>query len=116
MPYCTSNDGIRLFYDDIGQGRPLVLIHGWTFSGRFFHPNVSALAKNARVVSIDLRGHGRSDKPNHGYRISRLAADLRDLLQELDLRDVTLLGWSLGAPLIWSYLELFGRDNFVKLR
>lgn len=111
MPYCTSNDGVRLFYDDVGQGRPLVLIHGWTFSGRFFHCNVSALAEHARVITVDLRGHGRSDKPSHGYRIPRLAADLHNLLQELDLRDVTLLGWSLGAPVIWSYLELFGRDQ-----
>lgn len=111
MPYFTSNDGVRLFYDDAGLGRPLVLIHGWTFSGRFFHRNVRALAENARVITVDLRGHGRSDKPNHGYRIPRLAADLRDLLLELDLRDVTLLGWSLGAPAIWSYLELFGRDR-----
>lgn len=111
MPYFTSNDGVRLFYDTAGQGRPLVLIHGWTFSGRFFARNVCALAEKARVITVDLRGHGRSDKPNHGYRISRLAADLRDLLLELDLRDVTLLGWSLGAPVIWSYLELFGRDR-----
>lgn len=67
------------------------------------------LAKNARIITVDLRGHGRSDKPNHGYRIPRLAADLRDLLQELDLCNVTLLGWSVGAPVIWNYLELFGR-------
>ena len=71
MPYFTSNDGIRLFYDDIGQGRPLVLIHGWTFSGRFFHRNVSALAENAGIITVDLRGHGRSDKPNHGYRFEQ---------------------------------------------
>lgn len=113
MPYFTSKDGVRLFYDDIGRGRPLVLIHGWTFSGRFFHRNVPVLAENARVITVDLRGHGRSDKPDRGYRIPRLAADLRDLLLELDLRDVTLLGWSLGAPVIWSYLELFGRDNYA---
>lgn len=113
MPYFTSNDGVRLFYDETGLGRPLVLIHGWTFSGRFFARNVSVLAENARVITVDLRGHGRSDKPNHGYLTPRLAADLGDLLQALDLSDVTLLGWSLGAPVIWSYLELFGRDRVL---
>ncbi len=111
MPYFTSNDGVRLFYEDTGQGRPLILIHGWTFSGRFFHRNISTLAEHARVITVDLRGHGRSDKPDRGYRISRLAADLNNLLEQLNLRDVTLLCWSLGAPVIWSYLELFDRDR-----
>lgn len=111
MPSVTTNDGTRLFYEEAGQGRPLVLIHGWTFSGRFFARHVPALAEHARVISFDLRGHGRSDKPSHGYRVPRLAADLRDLLGTLDLRDATLLGWSLGCPVIWSYLELFGRER-----
>lgn len=109
MPSITTNDGVRLHYEDAGAGRPLVLIHGWTFSGRFFAPRVPALAAQARVISLDLRGHGRSDKPGHGYRVARLAADLRDLLETLDLRDAVLLGWSLGCPVIWTYLELFGR-------
>jgi pimeloyl-ACP methyl ester carboxylesterase len=111
MPSVTSSDGVQLHYEEAGQGRPLVLIHGWTFSGRFFRGNVPALAEHAHVITPDLRGHGRSDKPGHGYRVARLAADLRDLLNGLDLRDATLLGWSLGAPVIWSYLELFGRDR-----
>lgn len=109
MPDVTTDDGVRLHYEEAGRGRPLVLIHGWTFSGRFFRGNIPALAEHARVVVPDLRGHGRSDKPGHGYRVARLAADLRDLLDALDLRDATLLGWSLGAPVIWSHLELFGR-------
>lgn len=111
MPHVTSNDGVRLYYEEAGQERPLVLIHGWTFSGRFFHGNLPALAEHARVFIPDLRGHGRSDKPGHGYRVARLAADLRDLLDTLNLRDATLLGWSLGAPVIWSYLELFGHER-----
>jgi len=111
MPEITTNDGTTLHYEDEGHGRPLVLIHGWTFSGRFFHRNIGPLSQHARVITLDLRGHGQSDKPDHGYRISRLAADLRDLLTTLDLHDVTVLGWSLGCPVIWSYLELFGQDR-----
>lgn len=106
--HITASDGTRIHYEDQGQGRPLVLIHGWTFSGRFFDRNVPALAEHARVVTVDLRGHGDSDKPKHGYRIARLAKDLYDLLEALDLHEVTVLGWSLGCPVIWSYLELFG--------
>ena len=111
MPQFTTSDGAQIFYEEAGQGRPLVLLHGWTFTGRFFRNNVPALAQHARVITPDLRGHGRSDKPGHGYRVSRLAADLRDLMEALDLRDATLLGWSLGAPVIWIYLELFGRER-----
>jgi len=111
MPQVTANDSTKLFYEEAGQGQPLVMIHGWTFSGRFFRNVVPALSEHARVITPDLRGHGRSDKPGHGYRVARLAADLRDLLTALDLRDATLLGWSLGCPVIWSYLELFGRDR-----
>lgn len=108
MPFITASDGTRLHYRDEGQGRPLVMIHGWTFSGRFFHRNVPVLSEHARVITLDLRGHGDSDKPDHSYRIARLAADLRDVLQALDLEDATVLGWSIGCPIIWSYLELFG--------
>jgi len=111
MPHVTTNDSVRLYYEEAGQGWPLILIHGWTFSGRFFAHNIPALANHARVITVDLRGHGRSDKPGYGYRVARLAADLRDLLIELELQDVVLLSWSLGAPVIWSYWELFGQER-----
>lgn len=108
MAHIEASDGTGIHVEEVGSGRPLVLIHGWTFSGRFFDRNVAALAEGARVITMDLRGHGDSDKPEHGYRVARLAKDLYDVLEALDLRDATLLGWSLGCPVIWSYLELFG--------
>ncbi|MFC4907402.1 alpha/beta fold hydrolase [Actinomadura gamaensis] len=111
MGHVRTSDGIRLHYRESGAGRPLVMVHGWTFSGRFFERSAAALAEHARVLTVDLRGHGDSDKPDHGYRIARLAKDLRDLLEALDLREATLLGWSLGCPVLWSYLELFGTDR-----
>ncbi|MGI5171653.1 alpha/beta fold hydrolase [Spirillospora sp. CA-253888] len=106
--YVEASDGTRLHYRESGSGAPLVMIHGWTFSGRFFDRSAAVLAEHAHVVRVDLRGHGDSDKPEHGYRVSRLAKDLFDLLESLDLDGATLLGWSLGCPVIWSYLELFG--------
>ncbi|MXV43770.1 alpha/beta fold hydrolase [Saccharibacter sp. 17.LH.SD] len=108
MPKVTTSDHIQIHYEEYGQGRPLVMLHGWTFSSRFFHRNIEALSRHHRVITVDLRGHGNSDKPTHGYRIARLAADLRDILNTLDLTDATILGWSIGSPIIWSYLELFG--------
>ncbi|MEU1850823.1 alpha/beta hydrolase [Streptomyces sp. NPDC019990] len=110
----TTNDGVTLHYEEHGSGPPLVLVHGWGFSGRFFTRNVDALAGHARVITVDLRGHGDSGTPRHGYRVPRLARDLFDLLETLDLREVTVLGWSLGCPVIWSYLELFGRHRLAR--
>ncbi|MCT1356375.1 alpha/beta fold hydrolase [Rothia kristinae] len=104
----TTSDGVRLSYTDEGAGRPVVMIHGWTFSGRFFDGVALELARGHRVIRLDLRGHGRSESPDHGYRMSRLSADLHELLEALDLREATLIGWSLGCPIIWGLLESFG--------
>lgn len=114
MPHVTTSDGTAIHYEDSGSGRPLVLIHGWCFSGRFFDHVVPPLAEHARTITLDLRGHGDSDKPGHGYRVPRLAKDLYDVLEALDLHDVTALGWSLGCPVIWSYLELFGPHRLAQ--
>ncbi|WP_181699986.1 alpha/beta fold hydrolase [Nocardia sp. GTS18] len=113
MGYVRASDGTRLHYEESGSGPPLVMIHGWTFSGRFFDRNIPTLSEHARVITLDLRGHGDSDKPGHGYRIARLAKDLHDLLTALQLERPTVLGWSLGCPVIWSYLELFGTDRLA---
>ncbi|YCA41512.1 alpha/beta hydrolase [Bacillus sp. JZ8] len=111
MPTVQTNDGTNIYYEEHGEGHPLVMIHGWGFSGRFFQRNMECLAKHARVITIDLRGHGNSDKPDHGYHVPRLARDFYDVLVQLNLQDVTVLGWSLGCPVIWSYLELFGNER-----
>jgi len=111
MAFVTTSDGIKLYYEEKGSGRPLVLIHGWSCSGRFFTRNEAALSERCRVINVDLRGHGKSDKPEWGYRISRMAKDIRDLLVALDLKDAALLGWSMGAAIIFSYFDLFGDDR-----
>jgi pimeloyl-ACP methyl ester carboxylesterase len=59
----VTNDGVRLYYEERGQGKPLVLIRGWTFGDRFPRRNVDALAEQFRVINLDLRGHGDSEKP-----------------------------------------------------
>lgn len=115
MNSVITNDGVRLAYEDRGEGKPLVLIHGWSCSGRFFTRNTGVLAESCRVVVPDLRGHGESDRPDHGYRIHRLAKDVKDFLEALDLEGVTLLGWSMGASVVWGYLELFGNEHLEKL-
>ncbi|MDO4620392.1 MAG: alpha/beta hydrolase [Lachnospiraceae bacterium] len=111
MPYITTNDRVRIYYKEKGSGRALLLLPGWTCSTRFWDKNFDALADHFHVIAMDMRAHGESEKVMHSHRISRYAMDVKNLLDELGLEDVTVLGWSMGASVLWSYLELFGRHR-----
>ena len=115
MPYFTTKDGCKLHYEEAGSGKPLVLIHGWSQCAEMFKKNIPALSKDYRVIALDLRGHGDSEKPTHGYRISRLAKDVYEFVAKLELQKVNLLGWSMGCSIIWSYCALFGPERLEKL-
>lgn len=108
-------DNVTINYLVQGSGKPLLLIPGWSCSFHFFDQNIEPLSKNFQVIAMDLRGHGDSDKPSHGYRISRFAMDIKELLDHLEVEDVTAAGWSMGASILWSYLELFGNYRISKL-
>lgn len=86
-----TNDEVLLAYESAGRSGPVVvLIHGWSGSRRYFQCNIGPLSSQCRVYAVDLRHHGDSSSvPDRGYHIARLAADLRDFLQALDLTDVT---------------------------
>jgi len=97
MAHVEVEPGVRLFYRDVGAGRPVVLVHGWTMSHQVWDTVVAHLAPGHRVILPDLRGHGDSDKPVGDYSPARHAADLGALCERLDLSDVTLVGWSFGG-------------------
>jgi len=111
----VTSDGVALSYGKIGKGQPLVMIHGWSQTADQFRYQFDAFAAHVQVLAYDQRGHGLSVRPDHGYRIHRLAMDLRDFLESLDVRDATLLGHSMGCSVIWAYLELFGENRLAKL-
>ena len=115
MPTVTTSDGARLSYLERGEGRPLVMIPGWSQTAEQFTYQLEGLSDRYRVVALDLRGHGDSEKVGHGYRIARLAKDLHDVLEALDLDDVVLLGHSMGCSVIWCYWDLFGSERVAKL-
>lgn len=111
-----TSDGVRLNVLEAGRGRPLVLIPGWSQTAAQFRHQLEGLSNRYRVIAIDMRGHGDSDKPSHGYRIQRLAKDVRDALHGLDVQDATILGHSMGCSVLWCYVDLFGAervDRFV---
>ncbi len=98
--------------DTGGAGRPVVLIHGWPLSGESWASQVPALtAAGYRVVTYDRRGFGRSDEPSGGYDYDTLADDLDGVLTELDLRDVTLVGFSMGGGEVARYVTRHGEER-----
>jgi pimeloyl-ACP methyl ester carboxylesterase len=107
-------DGVRLNVLEAGRGKPLVLIPGWSQTAAQFRRQLEGLSDRYRVIAIDMRGHGDSDKPAHGYRIQRLAQDVRQALVAMDLQDVTILGHSMGCSVLWCYFDLFGAERVSK--
>src|SRR5207244_3703876 len=91
-----NSAAIDLYYEDQGSGPIVVLIHGWPFDARSWEPQLHALlADGYRVLTYDRRGFGRSSQPSTGYDFDTLSADLDSILTQLDLTEVTLVGFSL---------------------
>jgi non-heme chloroperoxidase len=110
----TTNDGVRLNVLEAGRGTPLVLVPGWSQTAAQFRHQLEGLSDRYRVIALDMRGHGDSDKPAHGYRIQRLAKDLHDALRALDVQGATILGHSMGCSVLWCYVDLFGAERISK--
>jgi len=98
--------------DTGGEGRPVVLVHGWPLSGTSWKEQVPALANAGyRVITYDRRGFGESDKPLTGYDYDTLTDDLFGLLEALDVRDATLVGFSMGGGEVARYVAKYGEDR-----
>jgi pimeloyl-ACP methyl ester carboxylesterase len=119
MPYIAVGEEnsapIEIYYEDHGQGRPVVLIHGFPLSGRAWERQERALlAAGHRVITYDRRGFGRSSQPTTGYDYDTFAADLDKLLNALDLTDADLAGHSMGGGEIARYLGTYGSGRIRK--
>ncbi len=110
-----NGEPIHLYYEDHGAGNPVVLIHGWPLSLRSWENQVPALVEAGhRVVAYDRRGFGESSQPWEGYDYDTFAKDLDVLLTELDLRDVTLVGFSMGGGEVARYVATYGTERVAK--
>jgi pimeloyl-ACP methyl ester carboxylesterase len=97
---------IELYYEDMGYGPPVVLLHGYPFDHSMWEEQAFTLASGGcRVITYDRRGFGRSSKPADGYNFNRFADDLKVVLESLDLHDVTLVGYSMGAGEVVRYMS-----------
>ncbi|WP_083587343.1 alpha/beta fold hydrolase [Agrococcus sp. Marseille-P2731] len=103
---------VQVHVEERGEGRPVVLIHGWPLSGASWEPQLGPLAAGGyRAIAYDRRGFGQSDKPKTGYGYDTLADDLAGLLEALDLRDVTLVGFSMGGGEVARYIARHGQER-----
>jgi pimeloyl-ACP methyl ester carboxylesterase len=109
----AHEDGIHLHIEDSGgSGRPVVLIHGWPLSAQAWGPQISALqAAGYRVIAYDRRGFGRSDKPESDYSYDTLTDDLHRVMNQCELQDVTLVGFSMGGGEVARYIGRYGESR-----
>lgn len=108
----TTSDAVRLVYDDQGDGDPILLVHGYDgLRDHWEFQRDVLLEAGYRVVALDLRGHGASDKPEHGQRMTRLGQDVRELIEHLDLDDITLVGHSMGVSVSLAMFSISGLDR-----
>jgi peroxiredoxin len=105
----------ELYYYEQGQGQPVVLIHGWPLSHRMWESQITALSEAGyRVIAYDRRGFGQSGRPPGGYDYDTFAADLNDLVTQLDLQDVVLAGFSMGGGEVARYIGRYGTGRVAK--
>ncbi|WP_226007984.1 alpha/beta fold hydrolase [Natrinema salinisoli] len=110
MPYSQCN-GADLYYEDHGEGAPIVFLHGVMASHRFFEPQLTTLSREYQTIAVDFRGHGQSAKTELGHTVAQYARDLRAFLSQRDLDNVVLVGWSMGALVSWEYVDQFGTEG-----
>ena len=111
-----TGEEIQLAYADYGQGRPVILIHGWPLSKEMWEYQVNDLVSaGLRVIKYDRRGFGHSAKPWDYYDYDTLTDDLHAIIEQLDLRDAVLVGFSMGGGEAVRYLSRYGSERVSKL-
>ena len=114
--YIEVEHNVRLHITDAGEGRPVVLIHGWPLSDDMYEYQYNALIKNNfRAIGICLRGFGKSDKPYGLYNYDVHALDIKNVLSKLDVKDAVLVGFSMGGSIAIRYVSLYNGAHVSKL-
>jgi pimeloyl-[acyl-carrier protein] methyl ester esterase len=108
----VASDGVAIAFESEGAGRPVVLLHGLMAHGGFFEPQ-RPLSGQFQVIRVDLRGHGGSPADGASVTVERLARDVSELADQLDLHDAICVGWSLGASVLWRLLAGPSSERFA---
>lgn len=114
--YITVEKNVRLHVTDLGEGKPVVLVHGWPLSDAMYEYQYQFLADNGyRVIGITLRGFGKSDKPYGAYNYDVYAQDIKAVLDKLNIQDATLGGFSMGGAISLHYVAKYNGSRVSKL-
>lgn len=112
----ADGEQIRLSYEDLGQGQPIIFIHGWPSSHRMWEPQIDYfLEQGYRCIAYDRRGFGDSSRPLHGYSYDNFADDLHEIISQLALESVILVGFSMGGGEVARYFTRHGSDRISKV-
>jgi non-heme chloroperoxidase len=113
VAYIETPDGINLYYVDEGPrtSAGLFLIHPGPFSTKLWQKNIPELARQFRVVAMDVRGHGKSGKTEEGHSFGQYARDANYLAERVGLSRFVAVGWSLGGTIFFSYMQQYGQEN-----
>ncbi|MDO9007578.1 MAG: alpha/beta hydrolase [Thiobacillus sp.] len=115
MSTITTQDGTQIYYKDWGAGQPVVFSHGWPLSADSWEAQMLFLADNGyRCIAHDRRGHGRSSQPWNGNEMDTFADDLASLIETLGLKDVVLIGFSMGGGEVARYIGRHGTRRLAK--
>ncbi len=113
--FFKTTDGVRLHYLEAGQGPAIVFVPGWTMPASIWMPQIRDLARDFRVVALDPRSQGESEKPAEGHYPERRAEDVKELVEHLGIAPAVLVGWSLGVPELLTYVDRFGTGSIRAL-
>lgn len=111
----TTGDGVTLHYVHCGSGDPLIIMPGWAVGAPLYSFCMPMLAKKYHVYVLEHRGQGKSQSPEYGYHMGRIAKDAREFVEHLGISAAGFLGHSMGCAVMYSYIELFGQDSIKKL-
>lgn len=109
-----TSDGVTLSYWEAGSGKPVVFIPGWSANGAEYINVMYLLSQHYHVYVLDPRNQGLSQHVDYGVRIARFSADLKEFSDHLGLQSADYCGWSMGASVLWGYVDLFGTRNIHK--
>ena len=112
----ATNNSVNIFYQEYGTGKPVIFIHGWPLNHEMWEYQLAELPKyNLRCIAYDRRGFGKSDRPWESYDYDTLADDLNELITQLNLSSVVLVGFSMGGGEIARYIGKYGTEKIEKI-
>jgi pimeloyl-ACP methyl ester carboxylesterase len=114
--FFTTDDNIKIHFEEYGEGRKTILgVHGFLASGAMYKETFGYIKGDYRFVIYDERAHGKSDTPKDGYTMARYAQDLQNLIKHLDLKNIIVIGYSMGTRIVWEYIKQYGDGDFDKI-